>query len=151
MSKAIDIAGKRFGRLVAIEPTRERQCGRVVWKCKCDCGNTSYVTSLNLLSGNTKSCGCLNKETSSKHIKSCKEKCQKARGVHDGTADCMLNQKPYKVNTTGVRGVYMQKGQFRAQIQYKGKKYHIGLFDTLEEAKEARKIAEKKIWGKDLE
>ena len=75
----------------------------------------------------------------------------KSKGVHDGTADCMLNQKPYKVNTTGVRGVYMQKGKFRAQIQYKGKKYHIGLFDTLEEAKEARKIAEKKIWGKDLE
>ena len=45
----------------------------------------------------------------------------------------------------------MQNGRFRAQIQYKGKKYHIGLFYTLEEAKEARRIAEKKIWGKDLE
>lgn len=143
MARTIDITGKRFGRLVAIEPTKERKCGRVVWKCKCDCGNISYVTSLNLLSGNTKSCNCLNKE-------SCKEKCKKARGLHDGTADCMLNSKPYKVNTTGVRGVYMQKGKFRVQIYYKGKRYHIGSFDTLEEAKEARKIAEKEIWGKEL-
>ena len=30
-----------------------------VWKCICDCGNITYVTSERLQNGNTKSCGCL--------------------------------------------------------------------------------------------
>lgn len=28
------------------------------WKCKCDCGNITYVDGTMLRSGNTKSCGC---------------------------------------------------------------------------------------------
>ena len=150
MSRIIDITGKRFGRLVAIEPTDKRQGGYIVWKCKCDCGNISYVTTHNLLSGNTKSCSCLQKEISSKLIKSHKEKYQKARGLHDGTADSALNSKLSKNNNTGVRGVCMFRGKFMVQIYYKRKRYYIGLFDTLEEAKEARKIAEKEIWGKEV-
>ena len=57
-----DLTGKRFGRLVAVKATKQRKNTSVVWECKCDCGNTSFVTSNHLLSGNTKSCGCLQKE-----------------------------------------------------------------------------------------
>ena len=84
MANVVDITGKRFGRLVAIEPTNKRVCGYVIWKCKCDCGNISYVTTRNLLSGNTKSCSCINREITSKLIKSYEEKRQKARGLHEG-------------------------------------------------------------------
>lgn len=60
---AIDIRGKRFGRLTAIKPTYIRDInGSVVWKCKCDCGNIKFVTLPNLKNGSTKSCGCLKKE-----------------------------------------------------------------------------------------
>lgn len=31
----------------------------MVWECRCDCGNVALVSSRALLSGNTKSCGCL--------------------------------------------------------------------------------------------
>ena len=54
-----DVSGVRFGRLVAIEPTDKRCCGKVYWKCKCDCGNLCVVLSGNLLGGRTRSCGCL--------------------------------------------------------------------------------------------
>ena len=64
-----DHAGSRFGRLVAIEPTDRRQAGFVIWKCLCDCGNISYVNSRNLVSGGTKSCGCLGREISSEMMK----------------------------------------------------------------------------------
>ena len=35
---------------------------RIVFKCKCDCGNIAFVKSENLRRGSTKSCGCLRKE-----------------------------------------------------------------------------------------
>ena len=52
-----DITNKRFGKLVAIQPTSKRANGSIVWKCKCDCGNIAYVSQGNLASG-TISCGC---------------------------------------------------------------------------------------------
>lgn len=62
----IDLSGKRFGRLVVVEKTDQRSDGFVVWKCKCDCGNETFVRSSSLRSGSTQSCGCLNKERVSK-------------------------------------------------------------------------------------
>lgn len=61
--KAASLVGQRFGRLVALRPTEERKREYIVWECKCDCGETVYVPSTNLMKGSTKSCGCLYKET----------------------------------------------------------------------------------------
>lgn len=52
-----DLAGKRFGRLVAIE-----YLGKSRWLCKCDCGNDTIVLSSALVHGSTESCGCLARE-----------------------------------------------------------------------------------------
>ena len=54
----IDLTGQRFGKLVVLNSTKERRRNRVVWQCICDCGNKYRVTSDNLRSGNTQSCGC---------------------------------------------------------------------------------------------
>lgn len=51
------IQGQRFGKLIVLEETEERRNTFVVWKCKCDCGNISYVTTTNLTSGQVQSCG----------------------------------------------------------------------------------------------
>lgn len=55
--------GDRYGKLVVIEflGLREQSRGRKEqWaKCICDCGNTTEVSTNNLQSGGTKSCGCL--------------------------------------------------------------------------------------------
>lgn len=50
--------GERFGRLTVIKKTDERISNRIVWLCKCDCGNEVKATSSHLLSGHTTSCGC---------------------------------------------------------------------------------------------
>ena len=55
--KISQLQGLRFGKLVVLEPTKERRNTYVVWKCKCDCGNITYVITRNLTNGNTKSCG----------------------------------------------------------------------------------------------
>ncbi|WP_041139577.1 AP2/ERF family transcription factor [Beduini massiliensis] len=57
--KYVDLTNQRFGMLKAICPTQQRKKGCVVWKCQCDCGNICYITSRNLIRGDTKSCGCL--------------------------------------------------------------------------------------------
>ena len=50
--------GQRYGRLTVVAKTDRRVSNRVVWECRCDCGNTTYVTSAHLANGNTTSCGC---------------------------------------------------------------------------------------------
>ena len=62
-SKIIDLTGKRFGRLVVIERDKTSSTRNLKWKCKCDCGNECYVLRSCLQSGETRSCGCLHKET----------------------------------------------------------------------------------------
>jgi len=37
------LEGQRFGRLIALRDSGKRQCGEVVWECKCICGNIVYV------------------------------------------------------------------------------------------------------------
>ena len=55
-----DLTKMRFTMLVCKEPTERRnRSGSVIWKCDCDCGNVCYVPVFELVTGNTKSCGCL--------------------------------------------------------------------------------------------
>lgn len=61
MRKLIDLSGKRFNRWTVIK--RGQNIGRyTAWICKCDCGTISTVQGINLVSGKSKSCGCLNIE-----------------------------------------------------------------------------------------
>ena len=53
-----DLTNIRFGKLVALVPTGERNNGRILWKCQCDCGNICEVESSYLLMGWTTHCGC---------------------------------------------------------------------------------------------
>lgn len=61
MGKTIDISGRKFGRLTAIQLIGSKN-KKSMWLCKCDCGNILEVTGVHLRNGNTKSCGCLTKK-----------------------------------------------------------------------------------------
>lgn len=61
-----DLTNRRFGRLTAVSPTDERIRKNVVWICQCDCGNQTRVPTSYLNSGNTRSCGCLQRETTAR-------------------------------------------------------------------------------------
>lgn len=58
----LDLAGQRFGRLVAIMPIGKNKSGGILWKCKCDCGNECIAPTKGLKSGHKRSCGCLHLE-----------------------------------------------------------------------------------------
>lgn len=70
MGKFIDLKGQRFGRLTVIEIAGYDEKRSFLWLCHCDCGNKTIVRSGSLRSGDTKSCGCLQKEAASKATKS---------------------------------------------------------------------------------
>lgn len=62
-----DLTGQRFGHLTVLVQEGwwvQRKDGkpeghrRACWRCRCDCGNESVVITNNLVSGNTRSCGC---------------------------------------------------------------------------------------------
>ncbi len=61
---AKDLTNKRFHKLIALYPLEKRQNGKILWHCKCDCGKEIDVASSSLINENTKSCGCIKKETS---------------------------------------------------------------------------------------
>jgi len=60
-NQAKDLSNQRFHMLVAIEPVGKNKYGAVMWKCQCDCGNTSVVRGGALRTGVIKSCGCWNR------------------------------------------------------------------------------------------
>lgn len=64
--KKDDLKGLRFGRLLVIKEATGYK--KLHWLCKCDCGNFTAVCPSKLKNGETKSCGCLRKETTSKNF-----------------------------------------------------------------------------------
>ena len=58
--------GQVFGRLTVLEeapaPSEYTTYEGLWYRCRCQCGNTVGVRRNSLVSGNTKSCGCLRRE-----------------------------------------------------------------------------------------
>ena len=59
-NKNVNLKNQHFGRLTALEPTNKRRGTNIIWKCKCECGNIVEVSTNDLTSLHTQSCGCLN-------------------------------------------------------------------------------------------
>lgn len=66
--KAEDLTGERFGRLTALRWIGTNKHRKAVWRCRCDCGKSTTVSSTDLKSGNTKSCGCLGKNFAKRNL-----------------------------------------------------------------------------------
>ena len=65
MGKFVDLTGQRFGKLTVLfrveDNIESNGRKRVMWHCKCDCGNEIDVRASDLKMGKIKSCGCLKK------------------------------------------------------------------------------------------
>lgn len=62
----IQLKGLKFGRLLVTAKSEKRtKAGKQCWVCICDCGIQIEVPTGALNSGNTKSCGCLQKQRTS--------------------------------------------------------------------------------------
>ena len=68
VSHAKDITGQRFGMLTVMKRAGTNKHRKALWICKCDCGRTTVVSSVDLVTGNTKSCGCLGKNFAKRNL-----------------------------------------------------------------------------------
>lgn len=57
-----DLMGLRFGRLIVLSRAQSNYRCDAMWKCLCGCGKSIIVRAWCLRSGNTRSCGCLQRE-----------------------------------------------------------------------------------------
>ena len=74
----------------------------------------------------------------------------------DGTSVTKLEKASdhlFSTNTSGYNGVYWSRKNQKwvAQIGFKGKIYYLGSYDRIEDAVEARKKAENRVYGEFLE
>ena len=166
MGKKVDLTGRRFGRLVVIEETQERDgSGSVIWKCLCECGDETMVSTRNLNSNHTNSCGCMQKDHAQRvgkraiHIarksdkfKRSVEKDSQEQNTKLSTID-YENRKIQKNNTSGVRGVSWDKSKKRwvAHLSLKGDVKLFKRFKDKQDAINAREEAEEKYFEPILE
>ena len=106
-AKASDILGQKYGRLLVIGATEEKDAnGRTLYECQCDCGGTKKVPAYLLMSGRVSSCGCARKghirtkevETGQADLyTSCR--CLSARRVLGRSDEIRRHYIPYSVYT----------------------------------------------------
>lgn len=107
---------------------------RAIWLCECKhCGRLVELNSNEIR--RYKSCGCL-KGSSKERLDQIREPKSK------------WNDKIYKTNKSGVRGVnYIEKkGLWRADIGVNGRKIYLGSFKDKSDAIKAREKAEEEYW-----
>lgn len=140
-----DLTGRRFGMLTARFYDRRRR----VWVCQCDCGGSCSVASTYLTNGARSDCGCIAAANAGKRIQA------GSTGCVDGTNINMIRHvmegKKRVTNTSGVTGVKVRHNKnadrYCAQIMVQGHTINLGTFDTLDEAAEARRLAEQKYFA----
>lgn len=110
MTAPLDIAGRRFGRLVAIQRTTHPR-KRTPWLLECDCGNTVVAALDNLRSGYTKSCGCLRvdvtRQRSLTHGHRVGRKTSRTRKAYEHAKSRCNNPNNPKYPNYGGRGIRM--------------------------------------------
>ena len=142
-----DLAGERIGRLTVLERS-DRYASRgerkvQLWKCLCDCGAITYKATDTLTNPEESMCS----ECSQRHAAAC---ARAGAGYVEGTQLSKIQNIPQESKGfTGVRGVYFEakNRKYRARLKFQGKVYNLGSYSTLEEAAQARRVAEEDIYG----
>lgn len=140
-----DLTGKDFGLLHVEEKLIINH--HTYWRCSCKCGGSKIVLHRHLKDGSVKSCGC--RGTFQDNVaKSLEKYCMNGTYL-PGIQRETLN----KNNTSGFRGVsyWKDRGKYRAYIKFQRKDIFLGNFDRIEDAVEARLIAEKEYFGEILD
>lgn len=136
--KKYDIIDQTFERWTVLKELDIRN-GERFYLCRCKCGTEREVRRNSLVTGNSKSCGCLRKE----RMKETQSQLPKVNGIDIKN----FTNKTRKGTKTGHKGVApFGNGKFKAYIGFNGNNMYLGTFDTLDEAFQARKEAEEKYY-----
>ncbi|WP_203363101.1 hypothetical protein [Bacillus sp. REN10] len=138
---ALDLSGKKFGKLTVIERAGMTKNENALWLCKCDCGEPTEANATSLRRGEKVSCGCAKEE----QIRQARKILTEEKTV-DGVQVPLLTKKVRSDSKTGHKGVHRRnrrgKEYFEASITIKGKRKYLGTFKDINDAIAARKQAE---------
>lgn len=106
---AIDLIGKRFGKLTVINRAGSfttKSGGKIaLWACHCDCGNTTTIRAAALRMGKTKSCGCYRREFMAVHGHNTAQGKSKTYHSWDAMMQRCTNPKSTKWPYYGAQGI----------------------------------------------
>ena len=110
MGKFQDLTGFKFGRLTVISRAKDRiePSGkhRIMWYCRCDCGNEKIVCGESLRDGRSTSCGCFRTDIMrEKTTHRCEPK--HLYGLYNSMKARCYNQNTKAYKDYGGRGVYV--------------------------------------------
>ncbi len=105
MTRPLDLANKRFGKLVATKQVGNDKHGCKLWECVCDCGKTTIVATPYLTSGNTKSCGCLSSESTAKRNRTHGMRHSRVYYIYQGMKQRCNNPKHCSYKDYGAKGI----------------------------------------------
>lgn len=112
MADRSDITGKLFGLLTVVERVPNPKNSQSLWKCRCKCGNTTFVLKSHLKNGDTVSCGCYrrNRMKKDKHTIHgiCIDGNQNANRIYhiwNGMLSRCYNQKSHDWERYGGKGI----------------------------------------------
>lgn len=144
-ARFIDLTGQKIERLTVIRLIKKAKT-YTLWEYQCECGNRTKVRGNDLRTGNTRSCGCLNVEAMREEGKKHVDKI--LANMVENTNLGKIDSKIAKNNKSGVKGVFWntRRQKWESKIMFQGKRYHLGAFDSLEEAAKARKEAEERLF-----
>lgn len=140
------LEGERFGYLVVIKDSGEKQKNVTLWLCKCDCGKYCTVRTDSLTGGKVVSCGC-----SKSHPEKIKKRVDSLK-ITDHTSNVFFKNTISKNNTTGINGVSrLKNGKYRASIGYKNKTYSLIEDYDIEIARKGRSAADEAVENGEFE
>ena len=105
-----NLVGLRFGRLTVLRLDDSKPDSPMHWVCKCDCGNIKSIVGASLKNGNTKSCGCLQKEKAASQGASSKthgKSKTRLYRVWRGMKSRVFDKNSTKYDIYGGRGIQM--------------------------------------------
>lgn len=109
MSKALDLTGKVFGRLLVLNREGNNKNQQSIWLCKCECGNLKSIHGSSIKNGETKSCGCLQKEAlrerSLTHGGTIGRTCSKTYNTYRGMKSRCYREKDTRFYSYGAKGI----------------------------------------------
>lgn len=116
---AKDETGNKYGRLTVLgRAPYKKEDGKILWHCKCDCGNELDVRGTDLRNGHIKSCGCYSKDIASE--RQFKDETGNKYGLL--TVISLIKKGPEAIwrckcqcgNEKDVKGIYLRAGNVKS-------------------------------------
>lgn len=126
MSKPLNLEGILFERLLVKERVLEKKSGgHIRWRCECSCGSNKVIilSSSDLVRGNSRSCGCLQKEGAAARVRTHDLSKSSEYNIWFGIKARCFNKKSKAFSNYGARGITMDlewKDSFEAFYQDMG-------------------------------